>query len=300
MICLRYWTELVFRGLVPFRVSCCLCNQQFDTEDAAYQQQVMMDANLAASVAKAHEMSDSGSDSDSDSTIEPPGYSSSLDGSQDLFDNASVSPSFRSKGSALSSSPGTARYRIKANSSTLSKKISKTHEISDSDTDSDSAEDVRQSKAAVNCRVKQSLTSPHKSSSSTGAGATLSQGHQQKGSAFSPRSAFSPSSSSSTSSAQLQHQADQTDSSPKPSVSVESSHPKHSAASSSSTSSATKVSSLTVSVSSVSRMEQSRGGRREMSSTKPACKYGDRCFRTNSQHYQDFHHEGLLIGHWVG
>ena len=112
--------------------------------------------------------------SDSDATIEPPGYSSSLDGSQDLFDNTSVSPSFRRKGSTLSSSPGAARYRIKANSSTISKKISKTHEISDSD--SDSAEDVRQSKAAVNCRVKKNLTSPHKSSSSTGAGATLSQG----------------------------------------------------------------------------------------------------------------------------
>ena len=292
MISLRYWTELVFRGLVPFSLSCCLCNQQFDTEDATYQQQVMMDANLAASVAKAHEMSDSASDSDSDATIEPPGYSSSLDGSQDLFDNASVSPSFRSKGSTLSSSPGAARYRIKANSSTLSKKISKTHEISGSD--SDSAEDVRQSKAAVNCCVKKNLTSPHKSSSSTGAGATLSQGYQQKGSALSPRS------SSSTSSAQLQHQADWTDLSPKPSVSVESSHPKHSAASSSSTSSTTKLSGLTVSVSSVSRMEQSRGGCRETSATKPACKYGDRCFRTNPQHYQDFHHEGLLIGHWVG
>ena len=222
--------------------------------------------------------------SDSDATIEPPGYSSSLDGSQDLFDNTSVSPSFQRKGSTLSSSPGAARHRIKANSSTISKKISKTHEISDSD--SDSAEDVRQSKAAVNCRVKKNLTSPHKSSSSTGAGATLSQG-----------SALTPCSSSSTSSAQLQHQADRTDSSPKPSVSVESSHPKHSAASSSSTSSATKLSGLTVSVSSVSRMEQSRGGCCETSATKPACKYGDRCFRTNPQHYQDFHHEGLLIGH---
>ena len=299
---MRYWTELVFRGLVAFRLS-CLCNQQFDTEDATYQQQVMMDANLAASVAKAHEMSDSASDSDA--TIEPPGYSSSLDGSQDLFDNASVSPSFQSKGSSSSSSPGAARYKIKANSSTLSKKMSKTHEISDSD--NDSAEDVRQSKAAVNCRVKKSLTSPHKSSSgSTGAGAVLPQGHRQKGSALSPRSALSPCSalsprsSSSISSAQLQHQTDRTDSSPKPSVSVESSHPKHTAASSSSTSSTTKAPGLTVSASSVSRMEQSREGCHETSATKPACKYGDRCFRTNPQHYQDFHHEGLLIGCWMG
>ena len=271
------------RRLVPFIFSCSLC-EQFDTEEAAYQQQVMMDANLAASVAKAHEMSDS--EPDSDSTIEPPDYSSSLDGSQDLFDTTSGSSSFRSKLGSSSSSPGTARYR--PSSKTLSKNISKTHEISDSD--SDSAEDAKRPKLAVDWQGRKSLTLPPSSSSSIGA--TLSHVHRPKSSPLSSQS-------SSCISQDQMRQTKITNLSPKLSVNVASSFSKRSTTKSGSN---TKLSSLKVSASSVSGMEQSGGGRDETSGSKPVCKYGDRCFRTNPDHFQDFHHEGLSIDRfkWVG
>jgi hypothetical protein len=112
-----------------------------------YQQQVVEDSKIAATMSKYHDISDSASDSDPE-----PSYSSSrLDGSQDLFDSDSFSASGSSKKvlqkasnhrtlsqdkSALSSIPSSCSAASASKPSPLKNKAkSKSHNISDSDSD---------------------------------------------------------------------------------------------------------------------------------------------------------------------
>ncbi|KAK7488420.1 hypothetical protein BaRGS_00020394 [Batillaria attramentaria] len=185
---------------------------EFEEEEKKHRKQIMADAQMAASVAKAHEISDS--DTDSDATVEPPDYCSPHDGSQDLFDSSTDRPS-SSKGSRQNSSPHS------ASKLPLERKTSKIHEVSDSDSDGE-----KDNRPVKQIQVEKA---PHCH---------------------------------------------------RPAVSRDS------------TVVLSKKTTLSLSNGTTNRDSESDGCRSQKGGDdKPVCKYGDKCFRKNPSHFQEFSHK---------
>ncbi|KAL8615227.1 hypothetical protein ACOMHN_050268 [Nucella lapillus] len=265
-------------------------------------------------MSKAHGMSDS----DSDATIEPPDYNGSLDGSQDLFNSTSgSSSSFASRSSSSSlnrsrqSTGASPKTPPKTKVSTLSKNVSKTHDISDSESDSEGRSRPSRSVSDSGCKGRSTgLLSSPKASPKLKANSLSkqvskthnisdSEGGSEAGSKTSrsadlklktngrPSIGRSPSSSQShTSPSRL---------SPKLSKAASNTDSKTSVKSQNSGSKLT----LKQGGSSHRMSDLSQGdleGRSQKSGLKPVCKYGDRCYRTNPDHFQEFEHEGERKG----
>ncbi|XP_076441620.1 tyrosyl-DNA phosphodiesterase 1-like isoform X2 [Babylonia areolata] len=283
----------------------------------------MTDARIAAIMSRAHDMSDS----DSDATVEPPDYSGSWNGSQDLFDTAG-SPSFSSKSSSSSfdrsrksevlSSPKTSSIP-KVNVS-LSKKISKTHEISDSE--SDSADDNRSSKQALGLGLKGG-NSNIKSSLESRKGSSLEASPKLKANSLSKRLSqtyelsdseddYAHTSKASTSSGSksvcaLKHESKSnptficSTSSQSQNSLLRLSH-KISKVSSSGNEDITKRGGsasdlkLHCSAHNSDMSKVTQDGASHKSGGRPSCKYGDRCYRINANHFQEFDHRGYEKG----
>ena len=300
-----------------FRAADCSDVHQHDTGNY-FHEQIVMDAKTTASLSKTHSMSDS----DSDVTIEPPDYCSSLDGSQDLFDSdttvsktalsfSTMESTSLNRSKQKASSPSTPRQ--KTQTSTLVKKASKTHDISDSD--SDSADDPRLSKRADHWKTK-NRTSPsvHQPKSGVALRPTVqtSKSVTKVSSDRQPKSGGASTPAVQTTKSLTKISPDHRPKSggaSTPAVQTSKSLTKVSLDLSPGAASGHRVSSAHSSNSSwsssgsgSSTTGQAEGT--EGSAARSACKYGSRCYRTNPEHFQEFYHAGLCwrtkhIGYYI-